>query len=109
MTRIPNREKNAARTPKNVSILLAGSSYGGCIDDRHQVLNVIDQDPVEQSLIPILKSNHEDISLQIVRLRTETFQSPGNLFLLGTDPGGKQSAKRQCIPFLLRERDSLVQ
>src|SRR6516225_10807014 len=108
MTRIPSRKKNATRTSKNVPVLLARASYGGRIDDRHQVLNVIDQDPVEQSLIPILKSYHEDISLQIVRLRTETFQSSSDLFLLGTDPGRKQSAKRQCVPFLFRERDSLV-
>src|SRR6516162_5501598 len=108
MTRIPSRKKNATRTSKNVPVLLAGASYGGRIDDRHQVLNVIEQDPIEQSLIPILKSNHEDISLQIVGLRAETFQSSSDLFFLRTDPGGKQAAKSQRVPFPVRKRNSLV-
>jgi hypothetical protein len=46
-----------ARASEDVAIFLASFTYSGCIHDWQELLHIIDQHLVEQSLIPFLITN----------------------------------------------------
>lgn len=48
---------------KDVSVLCAGQADSGGVDNRHQLLYVFHQNPVEEPLIPLLDAHQIDVSV----------------------------------------------
>ncbi len=51
---VVERNEHAVRPAKDVAIMLTGLSDHGRVDDRHHLLDVIHQHPVEQRFIAVL-------------------------------------------------------
>ena len=53
-----------------------GFADGWGIDDRERLLEVVDNEPVEQRFVPILKPDQVDVLLQRIRLAVEVPDDP---------------------------------
>lgn len=50
--------------PENVAILGAGQTYSGGVDDGHEGLDVLHQEPIEESLVSLLDPHQIDVPEQ---------------------------------------------
>ena len=71
---IPRRDVEAAGLAKDVGELAARLAHGGRVDEREQLFDVIDQRPVEESLVPYLKRGEEDVALDVRVLATQVLE-----------------------------------
>ena len=94
---------------EDVPILLAGTTDGRRVDDRHQFLEMVQKRSIEQRFIPILERDHENVPFQVGWFRTQVPKRSTNLFILRTNTRREESAKPESIPFLFGKGNSLVQ
>lgn len=48
-------------SPEYVSILCAGQSYSGSVNNWHQLLYVFHQNPIKQPFVPLLDPHQVDV------------------------------------------------
>ena len=53
-------------SPENVSVLSAGQAHSGSVDDGHQLLDVLHQNSVEETLVPLLDAHEVNISANMI-------------------------------------------
>lgn len=82
---------NTAWPPEDMAKLQAGLPDGGRVNDGHQLLDIIEQYPVEEGFVAILQSNQIHIALDVGGLLAQIFQNALHLFIQGMHPGRQQT------------------
>jgi hypothetical protein len=62
------RDPQATGLPEYVAELLAGLTHGGCVDDRQELFQMVAQDTIEQTLVPVVEGGEPDVLLQGIPL-----------------------------------------
>ena len=70
------------RLSEDVRELPAGLTHGGCVDQRHQLVDILDQRAVKESFVPRLQGDQEDVPLDVVRLAAKVLEHSRLLCLL---------------------------
>jgi len=70
---------------------------------------VVEEQPVEEDFVGILKSAQKDVSLQIVVLSLVSLVSANYLLIKALDVGRKETVQAQLASLLFSERCAFVQ
>jgi hypothetical protein len=97
-----------ARASEDVAIFLASFTYSGCIHDWQELLHIINQHLVEQSLIPFLEVHNSHILLQWILIRADIVKNALYLEFLRNNCGWQKAAQVVTIPLFFCECGSLV-
>ena len=54
---------------------------GRRVDDRHELLEVLDEDPVEEGLVAVLERRQADVALEVVALAADVLELQADLLL----------------------------
>ena len=92
----------------DVAVLPTGAPNRWRVDDRGELFEVIDQQPVEERLVAVLQCRETDVLLEVVSLSPQMLELEGHLFLDCHGPPRQQAAKSERRPLLLGERGVLV-
>src|SRR5439155_27217084 len=57
-----------AGAPEDVAELLARAPHGGRVDDGQELLEMLDELPIEERLVPVLQGREADVALERIRL-----------------------------------------
>ena len=95
------RDPDAARTPEDVAELLARETDRRRVDDRQELLEVLDEEPVEQGLVAVLECGQADIPLEVIGLPPDVLQLQATCSSIFATPGGS----RPCRPKASRSRN----
>jgi hypothetical protein len=101
------RDPQPSRAPEDVAEVLACAADGRGVDDGQELLDVIDDGPVEQDLVAVLERGQPDEPLEGIALPLDVGVNPPLLLLQGAHRGGKQALEAQRDPLLGRERGAL--
>src|SRR5581483_5183259 len=102
-------EPQAPRPPRDVAVRLTRLADDRRVDDRHELLEVLDQQAVEQGLVSVLKGGEPDVLLERLALSADLLELDLHLLLDRPDPPGKQTPKLEQVALHLGERRVLVQ
>ncbi len=80
-TDVIGRDPDAARTPEDVAELLAGEADRRCVDDRQELLEVLDEEAVEQGLVAVLECGQADVALEVIGLAPDVLEFEGDLLV----------------------------
>ena len=105
---VVGRDPDAAGTAQDVAVLLARLADGRRVDDRHELRQVLDQQPVEQGLVAVLQRREADELLQVVALDPQTLQLQLDLLLDGHVPGRHKPPDAHLVALPGRERAVLI-
>ena len=89
--------------------VLAGPPDGGRVDNRHELFEVVAQEPIKERLVPVLQRGESDVTLEVVGLAPQMLELQPRLFGEGRDPRWKESTKSKEVSFLLGECAVLVE
>ena len=103
------RDVDAAEAALDVAQLHAGLAHGGRVDDGHHLIQVVDQEPVEQHLVPVQESRQVDVLLHVVWLAEEGLVGAVQLGFQGRDARPQHAVQPQTQPLLLGKGRGLVQ
>jgi len=92
-----------------VAELLACAADRRRVHDRHELLEVLRQQPVEQRFVAILERGKADVLLQVIRLAAHVLELQGDLLIDCRDARRQQAAQRERVTLLLREGRVLVE
>ena len=67
-------DPDAPRAPDDVAELLAGETDRRGVDDRQELLEVLDEQPVEERLVAVLESGQSDVPLEVIGLAPDVLQ-----------------------------------
>lgn len=108
-TDVSRRDPDAPRAPEDVAELLAGATNGGGIDDRQELLEVIDEEAVEERLVAVLEGGEADVALEVVGLAPHVFELERDLLIHGRNAWGQQPAQPKLLALTLGEGSVLVE
>ena len=97
-----------ATAPEDMAEVLTRRPDSGRVDDRHQLLEPINQEPAEQGLVPILKVGELDILAERMLGVLQRFDLAGQLLIDADQPGWEQAFEAKLGPFARRKRRALV-
>ena len=100
---VVGRDPQTLGPAHDVAELPAGLADRRCVDDRRQLLEVVEQEPVEQRLVAVLQGGEPDVPLQVVRLATQVFQLEGDLLVDGGHAVRQQPTQTERVAFLFGE------
>ena len=103
------RDPQAARVADDVAVELAGLAHGGGIDDGQQLAQVLDEHPVEERLVAVLKGRQPDVFLEVVGLGPDVLELEGHLLLDAQTGVRQEPAESELVTLLPGERGPLVQ
>ena len=86
-------KEHSARPAEQVPVELAGLADRRRVDDRHHLLDVVDQQPVEQGLVAVVQADQEDVPLEIVRLSPVVLHGAHRLHLHRVDSRREKPAQ----------------
>ena len=89
--------------------LLAGAADRWRVDDRHELLEVLRQQPVEERLVAILERGKADVVLQLVALAADVLELERDLLLDGRDARRQEPAQAERVALGLGEGGVLVE
>ena len=92
---IVGRDPEAARTAHDVAELLARPTHGGRVDDGHELLDVLHEEPVEERLVAVLQGRQADVLLELVGLAPHVLELQGHLLLDGAHARWEQPAQAE--------------
>ena len=100
-TAILRADVQPAGPAENVTELLAGLSDRWCVHDRHEPLDILDQQAEKEGFIPVLKAREEDVSVEVPTLVLEVLPHAIHLLVKRHHSGRQQSpqAKRGSLGF----------
>ena len=94
--------------PEDVAEVAAGQTDRRRVDDRHQLVETINQEPVEQGLVPILKVGELDVLAERMLGVLERLDLARQLLFDVDQPGWEQTFEAQLSPFARRECRAFV-
>ncbi len=106
---IGRRDPQAAWSTHDVAEGLTRSTDRGRVDDRHELLEVLEDDPIEQCLVAILQRRQADVALEVVALAADVLELEADLLLDLRRPRREQAAQTEDITFAVVEPRVLVQ
>ena len=71
-----------------------------CIDDGQELLDVVDEEPVKEVLVPVLQCRQADVLLERVRLPRDIGVDPVFLLLHGAHGVRQEPFQPEVLPFL---------
>ena len=101
------RDPDAAGAPQDVAELLAGLAHGRGVDHRHELLEVVGQEPVEERRVAVLQGRQADVLLERVLLARDVLPLELDLLLDGLDPVGQHAAQPEGLALVLAEGEVL--
>ena len=101
--------KQPARSPVNLTELLAGLADHRGVDQRHHLLDMDDDQIVIQHFIGILKGAQIDMPLQVRIFRLDGLIGPRRLLLQRLDMRRQQAEQTKRLPLLQGKGRALVQ
>src|SRR5258706_209643 len=105
---VVGRDPEAASPAEDVTELLARPAHGGRVDDGQEFLEMLDQHPVEERLVPVLQGREADVALERIRLPRDVAVGAPHLLLEGADGVGQQPLEAESAPLFAREGGALV-
>ncbi len=105
---VVGRDPDAPGPAEDVAVLPAGAPHRRGVDDRGELLEVVDEEAVEEGLVPVLQRGETDVLLEVVSLAAEVLELQGYLFLDGGDAPGQQAPKAEGGTLVLGEGGVLV-
>ncbi len=102
-------DPDAARTPDDVAELLAGKADGRRVDDRQELLEVLDEEPVEQGLVAVLEGGQPDVPLEVVGLAPDVLELQGDLLVDRRHARRQQTVQAEGVALAGREGRALVE
>ena len=79
------------------------------VDDREHLLDVVEEEAVEERLVPVLKSREEEVALHLVGAATEVLVDARALLVFGGDSRRQQAVQLQLAALLGGEARPLVE
>src|SRR6185436_2868562 len=101
------RDPEAACAPEDVAVLLAGVADRGRVDDRQELLDVVEQHPIEEVLVAVLERREADVLLERLALARDIVADAPLLLLHAARCVGQQAFEAERLALLARERASL--
>ena len=98
---VVGRDPDAARTPEDVAELLARETDGRRVDDRQELLEVLDEDPVEQGLVAVLERGQADVALEVVGLAPDVLELERDLLLDRRHTRRQQTVQAEGVALLV--------
>ena len=96
-------DPQAARTPEDPAVLLAGLAHGGRVDDGKELLEVVPEHLVEEVLVAVLDGGQADVALERVGLADDVAVGAPGLLLHRAHHVGQQPLEAQLAPLVARE------
>ena len=103
------RDPDAARAPEDVAELLAGEADGRRVDDRQELLEVLDEEPVEERLVAILERGQADVPLEVVGLAADVLELEPDLLVDRRHAWRQQAVQAEGVALAVGECRALVQ
>jgi len=95
--------------PQQMAVGPARVAHRGRVDDRRQLLEMVDEHAVIERLVAIVERGQADVALQVVLLAAEVLEFQGYLLADGQRPPGEQPAQAVIGSLLLAEGGVLVE
>ena len=108
-TDVVGRDPDAARTPEDVAELLAREADRRRVDDRQELLEVVDEEAVEQGLVAVVECGQTDIALEVIALAPDMLQFPGDLLVERRHARWQQAVEAKGVTLAGREGRALVE
>ena len=108
-TDVVGGDPDAARTPEDVAELLAGEADRRRVDDRQELLEVLDKEAIEQRLVAVLERGESDVPLQVIWLAPDVLQLQCDLLVDRGHARRQQAVQAVQIAFPRRERRPFVE
>ena len=105
---VVGRDPQAAGAAEDVAELLARAAHRGRVDDGEELLEMVDEEPVEEGLVPVLQGGEADVALEGVALARDVAVGAPRLLLERAHGVGQQALEPERAPLLARERGALV-
>ena len=102
------RDPQPAWTAHHVAVFATGPADRRRVDDRRQLLEVLDEQTEEQRLVPVPKGREADVPLEVVALATEVLELKCHLLLDRRNSPGEQAAECERATFFVGERGILI-
>ncbi len=102
-------DPDAAWTPEDVAELLAREADRRGVDDREELFEVFDEQPVEQGLVAVLESRQSDVAFQVVVLAADVLQLERELLIDRRHTRRDQAVQAMAVSLPCRERRALVE
>ena len=92
----------------DVRELLAGLAHHRRVDDRHHLVDVLEDEPVEEGLVPVVERGQVDELLEVAALGLEALVGALHLLLDRAHRRGHEAVEVQLVPLPLGEGRALV-
>ncbi len=102
-------EPQAARPTQDVAVFLAGTPHHRRVDDRHELLEVLDQHPIEEGLVSVLERRQTDELLEVINLAPDLLHLERALLLDRHHARGQEPMQSKQVALTFGERGILVQ
>ncbi len=90
--------------------LLAGTTDRRRVDDRHELLDVLDEQPIEERFVAVLERREPDVLLEVVfALATQMLEFEGHLLVDRENPRRQEPAQTEPVALVVVEGEILVQ
>ena len=90
--------------------LLTSTADGGRVDDRHELLDVLDEQPIEERLVAVLERREPDVLLEVVLpLPPQMLELEGHLLVDRENPRRQEPAQTEPVAFVVVEGEILVE
>jgi len=93
--------------PEDAAVFEAGLSHGWRVNDRHELLEIVEQQPVKERLVTLLQRHEEDVFLEIRRLPAHLCQRPHELRVQLENARRHEPAQPERILLLPRKARAL--
>ena len=105
---LAGRDPEPAAPPEDPAVLLAGLAHGGRVHDGQELLEVVEEEPVEERLVALLQRGQADVALEGVRLAHDGGVHPADLLVEGAHRVRQQALEAEGLALLAREGGALV-
>ena len=102
-------DPDPTRPAPQVAELLAGAPDRGRVDDRQQLLEVLQEHAVEERLVAVLEGGQPDVALEVVRLPAHVLELEAHLLLDVHHAGRQEAAQGEVLALLVAEGGVLVE
>ena len=102
-------DKHPARPAIDGAVFETRLTDGRGVDQRHRLLDVIEDEAVKQHLVAVLESGQVNVFLNVVRFAAERVERALQLLLDRKHPRRQQAAQAERVAFGLRKGRALVQ
>ncbi len=103
-----DRDEQTTRSAVDMSVLHTGLADGGCVHQRHHLLEMVDQDAEKQRFIAVLQAHQEDVLLQRRALATQVVEHALDLLFQREDARREQPPEMEAVAFSFAEGGALV-